>query len=60
MASDGGVGTMRDTKCAICGESITRETEAHWDGWVDEYGDQLAYVPILHDHRPAGYHEPVK
>jgi hypothetical protein len=51
---------MRDTKCAICGESITRETEAHWDDWVDEYGDQLAYVPILHDHRPAGYHEPVK
>jgi hypothetical protein len=40
------------TTCAVCGVRITHEVEAHWQGWVDEHGDTLSYVPELHDHKP--------
>jgi len=42
---------MTDT-CKVCGVLIVREIEAHWTGWLDADGDQLSYVPTLHDHLP--------
>ncbi len=39
-------------RCAICGATIVAEIEADWSGWIDMEGDQLSYVPNLHDHTP--------
>lgn len=36
--------------CAVCGVTIVEEIEPHWRGWLDLWGDQLSYVPTLHDH----------
>ena len=38
--------------CAVCKETIVRAVERHWKGWLDGDGDQLSYVPTLHDHTP--------
>jgi hypothetical protein len=39
-------------RCVICTVPIWRVVEPHWVGWVDGDGDQLSYVPELHDHSP--------
>lgn len=42
-------------QCRECGAELRHAREAHypWQGWADESGDSLSYVPTLHDHSPA-------
>jgi hypothetical protein len=38
------------SNCETCGVTVTFVVEQHWAGWLDDEGDQLSYVPTLHDH----------